>query len=242
MLVTIKTMNITISKDFNRFFDEICNIKDYSEAVKKYDIYQMNILDDVHRQLAKSLIYKTRFCRRVQPHDFKSYIDYASRIVDPQQAHELITEIYNITEDPAQVNTMLRILKNKIPFSDISFIQLKDQYAQEISKKCPHCHTIRVDFADTDYVICGYGDFKRGYDWKGCGRDWCFQCGKRLCKTWNKNKLNIQFNQSHDDRCCKNLALMKGLNYESEFCNCNNNIHVNRSKTSVRLPWASAFE
>lgn len=234
-------MNITSSKDFNWFFDKICNIKDYSKAVKMYEIYQFDILDDLQRQLARSLIYKSRFCRKVPPHDFKSYIDYAARINDPVKAQELINEIHNLTEDPAQINTMLRILRKKVPFSDLSFILPKDYRAQEIIKKCPHCGTPRVDNANTDYVICGYGDNKRGYDWKGCGHDWCFQCGKKLCKMWNKDKLNIQFNQYHDDRCCRNYALIKGADYDDDFCHCYKNVHVDRNKTNMRLPWTQNF-
>ena len=48
---------------------------------------------------------------------------------------------------------------------------------------------------DTDYAICGYNEeTNEGYDWNGCGCDWCFKCGKILCKKWQANDLFILTN------------------------------------------------
>ena len=40
-----------------------------------------------------------------------------------------------------------------------------------------------------EYVICGYINSNKGYDWNGCGKDWCAKCNKMLCKSWDLNQL-----------------------------------------------------
>ena len=50
--------------------------------------------------------------------------------------------------------------------------------------KCPHCMHVNIINERTTYSICGYNDIMIGYDWEGCGRDWCVTCGKKLCKKW----------------------------------------------------------
>ena len=70
------------------------------------------------------------------------------------------------------------------------------------------------------YVICGYGT--KGFDWQGCGFDWCFQCGKKLCKCWNVNHLYNLKNRFHNSKCCRSHALKTGGLYPDDYCQCRN--------------------
>lgn len=91
-----------------------------------------------------------------------------------------------------------------------------------ISKKCPHCqHTITMP-DHTDYVICGYHDNVHGYDWKGCGRDWCFQCEKILCKKWESDMLMMEENKTHCSDCCSKHSILNNHNYPDDYCQCLN--------------------
>ena len=83
---------------------------------------------------------------------------------------------------------------------------------------------------NTAYVICGYPDANRGYDWKGCCSDWCFSCGKMLCKTWDRDDLNVESNRFHDDECCKIHAKKNGHSYPKDYCNCIKNLNVIRKE------------
>lgn len=90
------------------------------------------------------------------------------------------------------------------------------------SKKCPHCsHTLNMP-ESTQYIICGYHNPSQGYDWAGCGRDWCFQCNKMFCKRWETNNLNLLMNRSHDEECCSTHAKENGYVYPDDYCQCNN--------------------
>lgn len=88
-----------------------------------------------------------------------------------------------------------------------------------ILKKCPHCG-IQVKLKNTfEYVICGYTDNNKGYDWNGCGKDWCAKCNKMLCKIWEHDQLFITINRQHDKNCCKKYAEENNLDLEL-FCSC----------------------
>jgi hypothetical protein len=91
-----------------------------------------------------------------------------------------------------------------------------------ISKKCPHCSHI-VNMPDTtQYIICGYTNPVIGYDWNGCGGDWCFQCNKMLCKKWEIDNLHLEMNRHHDDECCASHAKANGYRFPDDYCQCNN--------------------
>lgn len=96
----------------------------------------------------------------------------------------------------------------------------------EIEKFCPHCSKSYIGNDKTLYVVCGYEDKKLGYDWKGCQKDWCFHCNKKLCKNWNDNKLFLEQNRHHNSECCKKYAI-NNLDLYENYCKCNNK-YVNR--------------
>lgn len=130
--------------------------------------------------------------------------------------------------DTVQINALTRITNIK-PFKFGKFSNIHD--SRKIldtimfdTKTCPHCFTQCKAHKESDYVVCGYTNDIIGYDWKGCGKDWCFQCCKKLCKSWDKNMLFIQQNRFHNSTCCKlHAEKSKSVNlYPIEYCQCKN--------------------
>lgn len=138
------------------------------------------------------------------------------------------------SDDNVQKKTLLRLIKNK-PLKPID-VMLKEESIVPIpenietkSAKCPHCKHVCVTDIGTKYIICGYVDKKTGYDWKGCGKDWCFECGKMLCKSWDGDQLFLEMNRHHDDQCCKLHAEEHHRDY-LDYCHCTNTNVVRESQ------------
>lgn len=134
-----------------------------------------------------------------------------------------------------QKRSFLRLSKLKIlkPISKVIDIAKKTKVEYE-KKECPHCGHICVAPKGTEYIICGYTDPHKGYDMKGCGRDWCFSCGKILCKTWDKNTLFLESNRYHDGDCCMDHAKKHGKMYNKDYCHCINT-NVNRDNIPYKM-------
>lgn len=131
------------------------------------------------------------------------------------------------TTDITQKKMFVRVLKNK-PIETNSHIKIHENTDVMITKKCPHCGNNCNSSMLSTYVICGYTNNHTGYDWKGCGKDWCFSCGKKLCKSWEINELFVEKNRYHDKNCCKKCSVVTGVDYISKYCQCNNK-NVNRN-------------
>ena len=145
-------------------------------------------------------------------------------------AYVMISKITDRTNDDVYKKTLERIA-NKKHYKKIDIKSVN--HLQNVSKKCPHCSHIINMHVDTNYIICGYHNPYQGYDWNGCGRDWCFQCEKLLCKSWELNALHLQMNRIHDDECCTKHANENGYTYPDDYCQCNNmNVHRNQNSLS----------
>jgi len=135
------------------------------------------------------------------------------------EALETISKIVDKSTDDVYRKTMERIAHKK---HYRKFEHKVVDTHHNITKKCPHCqHAVNMPNT-TQYIICGYHNPSFGYDWNGCGRDWCFHCNKMLCKRWEVDNLNLQMNRHHDDDCCSNHALENGYKYPDNYCQCNN--------------------
>jgi len=121
--------------------------------------------------------------------------------------------------DPIQRSTIIRIVNNQPPnrFDDFYMNNSKYQKQQDlIEKNCPHCGRLNLCHKSITYIVCGYGN--KGFD-EGCRRDWCFKCGKKLCKSWYENELFNKDNRYHNERCCKFAAYKNGESYIN-YCIC----------------------
>jgi hypothetical protein len=144
-------------------------------------------------------------------------------------ALELFARLTNKTTDDVYKKTLERIARRK------NYRKLEQKIIHivpHISKKCPHCSYVLNLPENTNYVICGYQNTNQGYDWNGCGKDWCFYCGKMLCKKWEINALNLQINRNHDDACCSAHATNNGNKYPDDYCQCNN-INIHRENNNI---------
>lgn len=131
-----------------------------------------------------------------------------------EETNTIIKDLQNKTIDIIQKKTFNRISKNKISkYNDTDLIQ---NNSNNIIKKCPHCDNKITANINTKYIICGYSDSHKGFDLLGCGKDWCFKCNKKLCKSWFDDVLFIDKNQIHNNNCCKKKAGDKYI----EYCNC----------------------
>ncbi len=168
--------------------------------------------------------------RKIPYDDFITLLDDLNNLKYKEEIIENLHQLKNKTNDVAQINTIIRIANtkpDKYAGKTINTIKYKNK-SFGIKQNCPHCGVSNITDYDTYYAICGYTDVKNGYNWEGCGRDWCTRCGKKLCKKWSENNLFIQENQFHDSKCCTKYSSKINSNYHVEFCQCYNN-YVNRN-------------
>src|SRR6185503_15685545 len=136
-------------------------------------------------------------------------------------ALEGLSKLVDKTNDDVYRKTLERLAHRK-HYRKIKHKQIEQHH--NVSKKCPHCSHVLTMPENTQYVICGYHNSIQGYDWDGCGRDWCFQCNKMLCKRWETDNLNVPINRSHDEECCSKHAHDNDYKYPEDYCQCNNNM------------------
>ncbi len=205
---------------FLEFYDRILSARTSDEALKYCAEALERTDNEIEMELINSLVDKTRFVKHIAHDKFRAYVDLIINIMYYNDAVRLCNEIKTWTLDRAQINTINRILKMKEHLYTIHAMDLNvnERYVK-IYKKCPHCKTRYVGDEFTNYVVCGYNPHS-GFDWNGCGRDWCFTCEKKLCKCWNVNQLfNIQ-NRHHNAKCCKKYAAKTDCVYPEDFCQC----------------------
>jgi len=202
--------------------DKIINASDFNDSLSILDIALSLTNNNIEIALLHSLINKNRYNIKMELDKLIIYSDVLELVYYYNDAEKILQDIENNTDDVAQINTLRRIIKNK----PVRQIFEKDN-AIILNKLCPHCKKKNYGSVNSPYIICGYN--AKGFDWKGCGRDWCFKCGKKLCKSWNIDMLFNKLNRRHDAKCCKSYASKLEFKYPDDFCICNNDV-VNRTK------------
>ena len=198
------------------------NINDAKYLVKLYLKHNSEL-----KKLAYSLLYGKIYddCN-----DYNTFYEIINRINDSDNndyCTKMINEFYPYkNSNNIQMKTLNKFI-NKKKFSKIfesnsenfNFVNNHNPHIfninqnknkkikqNEIIKNCPHCLIPYIGHDGLTHVICGYHNQHQGFDWKGCTKDWCFSCGKKLCKSWNENKLYLEINRFHDSECCKKYA------------------------------------
>lgn len=134
-------------------------------------------------------------------------------------AQQFISKLTEKTHDDVYKKTLERLANRKNYYRKETKIK---EHIKFFNKKCPHCSRVLNMPEGTQYVICGYHNPNQGFDWNGCGKDWCFQCEKMLCKCWETNTLFVQMNRYHDEECCAKHARENNKKYPDDYCQCNN--------------------
>lgn len=142
---------------------------------------------------------------------FNVYLNIVDNMYYSNDAKIVINDLVALQIDDIQVATLNRLIKNKPLRENII-------YNVTNTKSCPHCGHENNSPVSGKYIICGYT--LMGYDWMGCGRDWCFDCGKKLCKKWLDDMLHNKTNRVHDNKCCKYYAHRNNMSYTNSFCQC----------------------
>jgi hypothetical protein len=133
-----------------------------------------------------------------------------------EDTNEIIQTKCNKTLLKYQMNVLMRIINIK----PLKSVNTNICVINNKIIKCPHCNHDNINNSDSDYTICGYSNNNNGYDWVGCGKDWCFKCSKILCKNWSDDQLFLQHNRIHTEFCCSQHAKANNLIYPDNYCTC----------------------
>lgn len=205
-------------KIFTEYKKKIININDLNEIKSLINSAKDMTNNDVEKLLLDSLVNEDRYQNSMNIDKFKLYLDIIDFIYYYNDAVVIIDDIELNNKDKSQIKTLKRLIQNK-PIKNVNNVS---DYKSIFYKNCPHCGKKNPGTLGTTYIICGYNN--KGFDWKGCGHDWCFKCGKKLCKNWNNNMLFNKANRFHDGKCCKHYANLIGDIYNDTFCQCNHNM------------------
>jgi hypothetical protein len=163
--------------------------------------YKDKIMNGVSKNNTKQIMFN----------EFIEYLDILDKCKYKNEAQKIIETIITNTNDDAQLSTLKRILDNKIQNIVLKYND---------KNTCPHCNKKNFINTNDGYIICGYTS--KGFDWNGCGKDWCNHCNKKLCKQWGTDSLFNKFNRIHTNKCCKKHAEKTGADYINEYCQCIN--------------------
>lgn len=214
-----------MSDEYNKLKFNILGHKTRDDAINMLNKYKIS--PSVHTILM-SYINARKYDMAFDNELMIKYIKELNQMKYKEEVYEAINNLLHNTSDIAQIRTFTRIanLKPGKPCY-ITLKELKQQNSlQFINKNCPHCGHKCSASKDTKYIICGYNN--KGYDWEGCGGDWCFTCNKLLCKKWDKDDLYMLINRTHGSKCCKKHAKLNDKIYPDNYCMCKN-IYVSRN-------------
>jgi len=96
------------------------------------------------------------------------------------------------------------------------------------AKQCPWCQRWCLKDAACNYIFaCGLeasGKFKAGH---GCGKSWCWECGKKFCGHYYDEHTATKLptaKENHDAECCKKEPGFQ----EDQYCPGGHNSHCEK--------------
>lgn len=188
-----------------------------------------------------SMINGKRYEQVLDLRTIMSVIEMIDKVKYKDDADEIIERYEKKTSDITQIRALKKIAKRKLlrpfdkPKEDHMFKFNNMDDIEIITKKCPHCGHDCAAQIDSNYIICGCTDTHKGWDWIGCKKDWCFKCGKMLCKEWEPNQLYVEMNRHHNGECCKNHAKENKKLYPEDYCQCFNANVMRENMTSDNI-------
>lgn len=176
------------------------------------------------KELLKSVANGMSYTNTLDMDELNEVFKNIDKMTYREEVYEYINQIIPKT-DIAQYKCILRKANMK-QLKPHMIIPEHHQRESKINKKCPHCGHSYYGTSKTQHVVCGYNN--NGYDWKGCNKDWCFTCEKKLCKSWSRDQLYLQQNRFHNKTCCEVNAKLNGYIYPDDYCQCKND-YVDRT-------------
>jgi hypothetical protein len=221
----------------NKFINNI----EYNEFYHKYKymISGLRTTEDCYLMLEKleSIIDKSKKSllislfdgkRMEQCIDYYMMIEIIKNLNSCKYKEEIYADfpkLFKMTTNLSQIKTFNRIAKSKPPRPMHEMMagnyKIYKPRGEFVKKICPHCSHLCSASKFTEYIICGYSEIG-GFNWIGCGKDWCFKCGKILCKSFRHDVLWVEEYRYHDGECCKIHAKQNAKNYPEDYCQCNN--------------------
>lgn len=227
--------NIIDKKKIEEIKDIINNCNTYEDAYILLNQY-LKFHPDM-KEIGKKLLDGTKFSGMYN-YDHINYIIDQLLNNNQHDYNNILHSYYPFAVNATEIWAFIRVVdfkkNNNIPIINTKHITNKiDLYLDDLNdamssdditfsfKNCPHCNQ-KTYKQKSDYMICGFTNngTNNGYDGTGCYKDWCYKCGKKLCKSWMHNKLFDETNRYHDTSCCKKYALTNCIDSE-EFCSCN---------------------
>ena len=90
--------------------------------------------------------------------------------------------------------------------------------AYEDAKQCPWCQRWCLKDRACAYIFaCGLDEKNQFHVGFGCGKSWCWECGKKYCSQYydpQTGALLATAKDKHDTRCC---SQEKGFK-EEDYC------------------------
>jgi len=97
--------------------------------------------------------------------------------------------------------------------------------ASEDAVNCPWCEQPALKDSGCNHVVCGV-DGKGFNIGSGCGMQFCFECGKKLCRKvyCEITGVNLKSSTNHNKMCCT-----KTPGFDKDyFCSGGHNSHCSK--------------
>lgn len=95
------------------------------------------------------------------------------------------------------------------------------------AKLCPWCERWCLKDVACNYIFaCGLETSGRFHIGGGCGRSWCWECGKKFCRAYIDPLTGQKYPnaiENHGDCCQFEVGFIK-----SEYCEGGHNSHCNK--------------
>jgi hypothetical protein len=204
------------------FRNTIKSMQTKQDITNFYNKFIIDVTDKTEIELINSLLESSNFSKII---DYDTFISLLNKLIKIQyrvDANKFVEKIIKNTDDIVQINTIYHVLHMANTTNEIVSLQdIRTELSDDMdfnNKSCPHCNiNTNIDIL-SNYMICGYTE--EGFDWNGCGKDWCIKCGKMLCKSWQIDQLYDKNNRVHDKLCCKNHSQVNNNIYPDMYCQC----------------------
>ena len=96
------------------------------------------------------------------------------------------------------------------------------------AKQCPWCERWCLKDAACNYIFaCGLTTKNKFHIGQGCGRSWCWQCGKKFCGQYYNPVTGVKevnAKEQHSLSCCSSTP---GFN-QKDYCAGGHNSHCDK--------------